>query len=124
MTKRETYVFIKEAMADNEEIVLFCDKEIEALDKKAAKAKEKAAEKKAEGDALADVVYSVLTDEFAIIADITEKVRELDADATLHKVTYRLSALAKEGKIVKSKVTVESADTGKKREVVAYKIAD
>ena len=42
----------------------FCEKQIADLDKKAAKSKERAAAKKAEGDALTDLVYSVMTDEF------------------------------------------------------------
>lgn len=96
----------------------FCDKEIEALDRKAAKAKERAAEKKAEADELYDVVISAVTDEFEPIADIAARI-EGDG-VTASKVAYRLNQAAKNGVLEKGEVVIET--DGKKRKAVAYKL--
>jgi hypothetical protein len=121
MTKKEMFEMIKVALADQATVVDFCDKEIAALDRKAAKAKERAAEKKAEGDELTAVIESVLTDELATIADITAQIE--GPDVTVHKVSYRLGQLAKNGKAVKEEVSVGGGDGAKARRVVAYKRA-
>ena len=121
MTKKEMFEMIKVALADQASVVDFCNKEIAALDRKAAKAKERAAEKKAEGDELTAVIESVLTDELTTIADITAKIE--GPDVTVHRVSYRLSQLAKNGKAIAEDVTIASADGGKKRTVKAYKKA-
>ena len=129
MTKREMFEAIKTGATTGEwaiseaELVEFCDKEIELLDKKSAKAKEAAAKRKTESDALSAVVKAALTDELQTIATITEKVVETDAEATVHKVQYRLSQLEKNGAAVKAKISVGGEDGEKKREVVAYKLA-
>ena len=129
MTKREMFEAIKTGATTGEwtisdvEHVEFCDKEIELLDKKSAKAKEAAAKRKTEGDALSAIVKAALTDELQTIATITEKVVETDAEATVHKVQYRLSQLEKNGSAVKAKISVGGEDGEKKREVVAYKLA-
>ena len=129
MTKREMFEAIKTGATTGEwaiseaELVEFCDKEIELLDKKSAKAKEAAAKRKTEDDALSAVVKAALTDELQTIATITEKVVETDAEATVHKVQYRLSQLEKNGAAVKAKISVGGEDGEKKREVVAYKLA-
>ena len=77
ITKKAMYEAIAEAMETGDckfapEVVKeFCMKEIEALDKKAAKAKERAATKAAEGDALTDaVIAAMVTDEFQPTATI------------------------------------------------------
>ena len=103
----------------DDDVIAFCDKEIAALDAKAAKAKETAAKKKAEGDALRDAVLAVLTDEFQPIADIAAQVDS--EDATVGKVTNRLAALAAAGLAVKTQITV--GETGAKRKISAYKVA-
>lgn len=121
MTKKEMFEMIKVALADQATVVDFCDKEIAALDRKAAKAKERAAEKKAEGDELTAVIESVLTDELATIADITAQIE--GPDVTVHKVSYRLGQLAKNGKAVKEEVSIGGGDGVKARRVVAYKRA-
>lgn len=128
-TKREMYEAIKAGATTGEwaitetELVEFCDKEIAALDKKAAKAKEAAEKRKAEGDALTAIVRAALTDEFQTIADVTLKVVETDAEATTHKVQHRLSQLAKNGEAVKEKISVPVGEGEKKREAMAYKLA-
>lgn len=128
ITKREMFELIKAIVAgedvevDAQTVTDFCDKEIAALDTKAAKARERAAAKKAEGDTLKDTVATVLTEELQTIADITVKVAEVDAEATAGKVGYRLRALENEGVAVKEKVKIKS-ETGT-REVVAYRLAE
>lgn len=100
-------------------VIEFCDKEIAALDAKAAKAKEKAAEKKAVGDALRDVVEQVLTNEYQTIADIAARIE--GEDVTVGKVTNRLSALAAAGIAERTQLTV--GEKGAKRKVSAYRLA-
>ena len=129
ITKRAKFEAIIETMKtgdcplEPDVIIEFAQKEIEALDRKAEKAKEAAAKRKAEGDALRDVVEGVLTDEPAVIADIAAKVAEIDPEATVAKVTYRLTALVNAGKAVKEDVSVPSSTGGKARTLKAYKLA-
>lgn len=127
ITKREMYEAIKETFEtgsckfDAATVVAFCEKEIASLDSKAAKAKERAAAKKAEADVLMDQVASVLTDEFQVIADIAAGVAELNDDATVSKVTYRLSKLVEAGKAEKTQVTIPASEGSKARKVQAYR---
>ena len=104
------------------DLVLYCEKEIELLDKKAAKAKETAAKKKAESDELTDVIASLLTDELQTTADIAAKIE--GEDVTVHKVSYRLTQLTKAEKAVREEVSIPGKDGAKARKVVAYRLAD
>ena len=120
MTKKDFYTLIADAMADNADVVAFCEKEIAALDHKAEKAKERAAAKAAEGDALTDAILAVLTEEAMTNAEILAK---LDGEGlTVNKVAYRTNKLAQDGKAVKCEVTVAD-DNGKNRKLVAYTAA-
>ena len=103
-------------------MVAFAEKEIGKLDRTAAKAKETAAAKKAEGDELTAVVLDCLSDEVEAIATIVERVcaQEGYEDVTVGKVTYRLGALAREGKAVKGEVVIPATETSKKRTVSGY----
>lgn len=101
------------------DIVAFCEKEIAALDNRAAKAKERAAIKRAEGDELQAAVLAALTDEFATRAEITERVG--NPDASVAKVGYRLTQLVASGDAVKDEAVVES--DGKSKKVAVYKLA-
>ena len=92
--------------------------EIELIDKRNAKAKERAATKRAEGDELTDAIFAAVTDEFQSIAAIADAV-----DVSAAKVTYRLNALEKAGKIEKGTVSAPDS-TNKNRKVVAYKLPD
>lgn len=111
-----------EVEVTKEDLVEYCEKEIEALAKKAAKAKETAAKKKAE-DPLLDAVKAALTSEPQTIADIATKVVEVNADATTAKVTARLTKLVNAGEAVRSEVSVANSE-GKKRTVKAYTLAE
>ena len=103
-----------------EEIKTFAAKEIELLDKKAAKAKERAATKRAEGDELTDAVRAALSaDTFEPIADIAARIE--GEDVTISKVTYRLTQLVKNGEAEKQEITVPGVDGGKARKIQGYK---
>lgn len=130
MTKREMFEAIKtvmttgelpEGMESGDPIIEFCDKEIEALEKRAAKSRERAAAKKAEGDELMEAVRLALTDDFEPISAIVERVE--GDDVTVSKVTYRLSALVRDGIAVKESINVASEDGGKSRKLMGYKLA-
>ena len=128
ITKRERFESIKALVKavgpvegiDTEGIVAFCDKEIVALDTRAAKAKERAAEKRAEGDELQAAVLEALTDELSTRQDVTDRID--GEDVTVAKVGYRLSQLVKAGKAVKEEITIAGED-GKNRKVAAYRLA-
>ena len=128
ITKRDMFEAIKEAFEtgsceyDAATVTAFCDKEIAALDAKAAKAKERAAAKKSEGDALMAQVREALTDEFRVIADIAADVAEVNADATVSKTTYRLTKLVEANVAEKTQVSIPAVDGGKTRKVQAYRL--
>ena len=110
-------------------VIEFCEKEIAALEKKAESAKKSAAKRKAKNDVLTDYVKDALTDEFASIADITDIIEdvlnvtdEVDIEVTPSKVTYRLTALVKDGFAEKQAIDVEGTD-GKKRKIQGYRLA-
>lgn len=127
ITKREMYEAIKETFEtgsckyDAATVTAFCDKEIAALDAKAAKAKERAAAKKAEADILMGQVEDALTDEYQVIADIAAAVAGVNPDATVSKVTYRLGKLVEAGVAEKTQVTIPATETSKARKVQAYR---
>lgn len=127
ITKREMYEAIKETFEtgsckfDAAVVMEFCDKEIAALDAKAAKAKERAAAKKAEADVLMTQVEEALTGEFQTIADIAAAVAEVNADATVSKITYRLTKLVESGIAEKTDVTIPGSEGVKARKVKAFR---
>lgn len=130
ITKREMFEAIKETFEtgsckyDAATVMAFCDKEIASLDAKAAKAKERAAAKKAEADVLMGQVEDALTGEFQTIADIAAAVAGVNADATVSKVTYRLTKLVEAGVAEKTDVSVPGVDGGKARKVKAFRIVE
>ena len=127
ITKREMFEAIKETFVtgsckyDAATVTAFCDKEIAALDSKAAKAKERAAAKKAEADVLMGQVEDALTGEFRVIADIAADVAAVNPDATVSKVTYRLGKLVETGVAEKTQVTIPATESSKARKVQAYR---
>ena len=128
ITKREMYEAIKETFEtgsckyDAATVTAFCDKEIAALDAKAAKAKERAAAKKAEADVLMGQVEDALTDEYQVIADIAAAVAAENADATVSKVQYRLNKLVETEIAEKTQVTIPATEGSKARKVMAYRL--
>ena len=130
ITKQAMFEAIKatfetgECKFDADTVIEFCDKEIAALKAKSAKAKERAAAKKAEADTLMAEVEAVLTtEEFLPIAEVAARVS--DPDATVSKVTYRLTQLVKTGVAEKQEISIPGVDGGKARKVQGYrKLAD
>ena len=123
ITERKIYTAIVEGTfedLDVDTVVAWAEKKIAQLDHKAAKAKENAEKKKAEGDALTDAVLASLTTEFEPIAEIASRIE--GDDVTLSKVSYRLNAAYKAGKIEKGEVVL-TGEKGK-RKVVAYRAMD
>lgn len=118
ITKREMYTRIASLLASEADVVAFCEKEIDALDRKAAKAKETAAKKRAEGDELTEAVFEALTPDFETIDAILNRIE--GEDVTKGKVQYRLNALFKDGRIAKGEVTIPGGEGSKSRKVVAY----
>ena len=111
----------EESTVSADEIVEFCEKEIAALDSRAAKAKERAAAKREAGDELQTAVLAALTDEFSTRAEVTERVEGIQ-DVTVAKVGYRLTQLVKNGQAVKDEASVTGED-GKAKKATVYKLA-
>ena len=128
ITKREMFANIinvfqtGESAYDPADVIAFCEKEIASLDAKAVKAKERAAAKKAEADVLMEQVKDALTDEFAPIADIAAAVAEVNPDATVAKVQYRLGKLVEAEVAEKTDLTIPAAEGGKSRKVKGYRL--
>lgn len=128
ITKREMFEAIKETFEtgsckyDAKVVTDFCDKEIASLDAKAAKAKERAAAKKAEADVLMTQVEEALSGEYQTIADIAAAVAVVNADATVSKVTYRLTKLVEAGVAEKTQTTIPATENSKARKVQAYRV--
>lgn len=122
MTKKETLEAIKATLTENfeavevAEYVEFIDAEIAVLDKRAEKERERRAAKKVEGDELKDAIKAIIdgAEEPITAEDIADKIAEDFPEVTKAKVTYRASALAKDGEVDKTKVTVDG------RKIVAY----
>lgn len=121
ITERDLYTKIMTVMADDADVVAFCEKKIGQLEAKAAKAKEKAAEKAETADELMGVVESLLTDEFQTTKDILDQIE--GEDITQYKVNYRLTQLVKTGKAEKTEVTIPATEGSKARKVMGYKLA-
>ena len=119
ITKKEYFAMVAEIIEgsdaqNKEELMEFIQKQVEALDKKADKAKERAAEKKAAGDELRTKVQSVLTEELQTIDEIVDAIDE--EGVTRNKVVARLTQLVAAGIAIKDKV-----DSGSKK-VMGYKL--
>ena len=126
-SKRDYLTAIIEAMHTGEikydpnDVIAFCEHEIELLDKKTAKAKERAAAKRAEGDELTEQIYDVLSsDEFMTIPEIVKALG--DEDVSAQKASYRLRSLVEANRAEKTEITVAGSDGGKASKRVAYRL--
>ena len=110
ITKIEVLGIIKEAMADNEVVVAYCDNEIAHLEAKAVKAKERAAIKKLEGNefyrAVVDLVGSELMTRDAVFAAYGDD----DGEITVGKIQAALNWGSNQGLLEKEKVKVDGKD--------------
>lgn len=123
ITKRENYTNIINVLTEiggHEDLVAFAEAEIALLDKKAAKAKENASKRRAKEDAFLDLVKEVLTDEFATIDEIVDKVD--NEDFTNSKAATRLNALVTDGFAEKGEIKIPGTEGRKTRKLVAYRI--
>ena len=103
MTKKEMFNLIKTLNADNEEIVKFCEHEIELLDNKKSKGNTKANEKAtAENElvfnALVAVGKAVTVSELIANADLSALMNESGVVST-QKVSAILKRLKEQGKV-------------------------
>lgn len=119
LTKKDYYGMIREIVVESDienkdELVAFVDKQVEAIDSRAAKAKERAASKKVEGDALRNQVEGLLTNEYQTAEDILAQAQ--GADLTKGKITARLTQLIKAGIAEKEAIKVED------RKVMGYRL--
>ena len=108
-----------------DDMVAFCETQINALNTQAMKAKERAAAKKAEADPIIDAVYAVLTDEYQTIAEVAEAVAMNQTDdeepISVAKCTSRLTKLFNAGMVEKEQVSVEI--DGSKAKRMGYRLA-
>lgn len=128
ITKRDILTSIADAMNgadwkyDAEVYIAFCQKEVDALDRKAEKARELAAKKRAEGDALQDAVEAVLGNEFEDAKTIAARVDFGDEEVSAAKTQYRLRQLVAVGKAEVEDIKVTRED-GKTTTVKGYRKA-
>lgn len=129
ITNKDRYIAIvslltgAETEIPTEDLVEFCEKQIDALDRKSVKAKEKAAERKEASDELTEAIYDVLTDVAQTIPQILDALG--DEELTNAKISNRCAKLAKAGRVVKSEVVIPGdKEVGTKtRKLVAYALA-
>lgn len=84
-----------------EAVVKYADTQLTSMARKAEREKIRNANKPAKEDIYLDVVYSVITDEYADMPQILEKLKELGHDLTRQKVSARLGKLVAAGKVEK-----------------------
>ena len=119
ITKAEVLAIIAEAMADNADVVAYCENELALLENKKVKARERQDKKRAEGDELQAVVASLLTDAPQTRDEITAQIE--GEDITVGKVQAKLNNLVKFGQASKCDVKTED---GKKRTGYTVFVAD
>ena len=104
MTKKEMFVEIRNAVAENEEMVAFIDHEIELLDRKANSPK-KPTKTQVENDAFKAEIVAFLAE-----ADTSKTIKELQAEIpslsglTNQRITHMLTDLVKAEVVVKEYV--------------------
>ena len=106
---------------ETDELVNFCERQIDAIDRKSEKAKARAAEQRKVSDELTERIAAMLTDEPQTLGELAAAIS--DEDITTSKVSARCSKLVKEGRAAKTEVTVPGADGAKSRKLVAYTCA-
>jgi hypothetical protein len=102
VTKRDYFEMIKTAMADNTDVVAFCNREIELLDKKAERAKNatrKPTKTQIANEALANDVYDFVANAGAKVAikDVADNFA-----ISSQKATPIMNGLVDAGKLVKT----------------------
>lgn len=127
ITNKSRYAAIINALTgapcgiETDELVNFCERQIAAIDKKSEKARERAAEQRKVSDELTERIAAMLTDEPQTLSELAAAIN--DEDITPSKVSARCSKLVKEGRAVKTEVTVPGTEGTKSRKLVAYTCA-
>ena len=85
-TKKEMFAEIASLLSDNEEVVAFCEKNIEVLSRKRAKS-DKPSKRQIENEGIKSEIAGVLSDEGKTV---TEIVKALDNAYTSQKVSALL----------------------------------
>lgn len=104
MTKREMFAAIREIVIDNEEMVAFIDHEIELLNRKSASAKKPTKTQLENENFKAEIIKHL----YAV--DMPKSIKELQAEVkslselTNQRITHMLTALVKDGTLVKEYV--------------------
>lgn len=112
ITKAEVLAIIAEAMADNADVVAYCENELALLESKKIKARERQDKKRAEGDDLQAAIASLLTDVPQTRDEILAQFENEDGELTVGKIQAKLNNLVKFGQASKTEVKTED---GKKR---------
>ena len=121
ITKAEVLAVIAEAMADNADVVAYCENELALLARKNEKARARQDAKRAAGDELQGEVFAVITNEPQTRDDILAAVIEAtgNEELTVGKIQAKLNNLvSKAGTVAKCDVKTED---GKKK--TAYILA-
>ena len=99
----------------DEDVITFCENELELLAKKTARAKEAAAKKRAEGDEITAVVRDALsTEDFEPISVIADRIN--DENISKAKIVSLLRNLIECGEAEKQEMTTDD-----KRKVMSYR---
>lgn len=118
----ERILSILNDVPDSDDLVEFCQHQIEMLDKRAAKARETAAAKREAADPMMEATLAALTNEPQTIEDVVAAMNS--EDCTIAKVRYRLTQLEKDGQVVKTEVTIPGGEGQRARKVKAYALAE
>lgn len=111
ITKAEVLAVIMEAMADNADVVAYCENELTLLENKKVKARERQDKKRAEGDELQAAIASLLTDEPQTRDAILAQFENEDGELTVGKIQAKLNNLVKFGQASKSTIKTEDGKT-------------
>ena len=104
MTKREMYTDIRNAVADNEEMVAFIDHEIELLERKTSGTRKPTVTQVENDGYKADILVALAeVDAPVSIAGLCEICPSI-AGLTNQRITHMLTDLRKNGKIVRTYV--------------------
>ena len=101
MTKVEMYENIKTLLADNEDVVAFCDHEIELANKRKERKSSKPSKTQIENESIKESICEILNGVDTPVT-ATEIKDELDGEYKVQKVSALLSQLIKEKKVVKT----------------------
>jgi hypothetical protein len=109
ITKAEVLAIIMEGMADNADVVAYCENELALLESKKVKARARQDAKRAEGDEFQKAVAELLTNEPQTRDDLAAAFN--DEEITPAKVGAKLNNLVKFGQASKCNVKTEDGKT-------------